>query len=48
MLAVQRFNDWTGPWFASVRECLAWIAEWERENEERLRRWWAKTAPVSR
>ena len=22
MLAVQRFNDWNGPWFASVRECV--------------------------
>jgi len=23
MLGVQRFNDWDGPWFQSVRECLA-------------------------
>ena len=22
MLAVQRFNDWNGPWFASAQECL--------------------------
>jgi len=23
MLAVQRFNDWNGPWYESVRECMA-------------------------
>ncbi|MFO1095054.1 MAG: hypothetical protein U0992_17370 [Planctomycetaceae bacterium] len=44
MLAVQRFGDGGDPWFDSVPECLAWIAEWERRNAEFHRRWWAATA----
>ena len=40
MLAVQRFNDWNGPWFASVPECIASIVEADRQRHESHRRWW--------
>jgi len=49
LVRVQRFRDTNDPWFESVPECRAWIANWERQNYEFHRRWWIEhTAPGGR